>query len=226
MPGRIVYADVPHEPPPFERATRPLCWLGNATVFGLIAAAARTSRITWAPSPEVPASARTSGPIVYLTWHRFNFASTPALALLPDEARPSLVMHDGLASRALTHDASRWFGFETFVFRRRSPVSPRTQIADYVRTAGRSIVVLPDSGGPYGRVKPGMMQVAAECGAWMQPFVVRARGAVVIGRATRHVVPLPRATLELCWGDPLPPGATVQQCQHAMDALGASPPTQ
>jgi hypothetical protein len=218
--GRLVYADVPHRAPPFERATRPLCWIGNATVFGLVAAAARTARVAWEPSPEVPAASRTRGPIVYLTWHRFNFASTPALALLPEATRPSLVMHDGLASRALTHDASRWFGFETFVFRRRSPVSPRAQIAEYVRATGRSVVVLPDSGGPYGRVKPGMMQVAAECGAWMQPFVVRARGAAVVGRAVRHVVPLPRAELVVRWGEPLPPGATAEQCQRCLDALG------
>lgn len=222
MPGRIVYADVPHSAPRLQRAARPLCWLGNAAVFGVVGAAARTSRITWEPSREVPAATRTGGPLVFLTWHRFNFASTPALSLLPEASRPTLVMHDGLASRALTHDASRWFGFETFVFRRRSPVSPRAQIAAYVRASGRSVVVLPDSGGPYGRVKPGMMEVAAQCGAWMQPFVVRARGAMVVGRAARHVVPLPGARLVMRWGEPLPPGATAEQCQQAMDALSAT----
>src|SRR5689334_16950717 len=107
-------------------------------------------RLSWSPSPAVPARARTEGPIAYVAWHRYNFASTHALAQLPGPLRPTLVMHDGLASRALTHEASAWFGFETFVFRRRSPVPPRAQIVDYVRASGRSIAILPDAGGPYG----------------------------------------------------------------------------
>lgn len=166
MAGRIVYADVPFEASRFERAARPLCWLGNALVAGVTGPAALTSRVRWLPTPEVPALSRTNGPVVYVTWHRYNLAITPALKRLPAASRPSLVMHDGLASRALTHEASAWFGFETFVFHRRSPVSPRRQIADYVRSTGRHLAVLPDAGGPYGRVKPGLLQVAADCGAW------------------------------------------------------------
>ena len=220
MAGRIVYADVPFEASRFERAARPLCWLGNALVAGVTGPAALTSRVRWLPTPEVPALSRTNGPVVYVTWHRYNLAITPALKRLPAASRPSLVMHDGLASRALTHEASAWFGFETFVFHRRSPVSPRRQIADYVRSTGRHLAVLPDAGGPYGRVKPGLLQVAADCGAWIQPLVPRVRGAVRVGRTQRHVIPLPGCSIELQWGEPLPPGATPEQCQRGLDALG------
>ncbi len=218
MAGRIVYADVPHVAPAWDRGARPLCLLGNAAVYAAIGAAARTARIAWHPSREAPVLARTRGPVVYVTWHRFNYASTPALRELPEPERPTLVMHDGLASRALTHDASRWFGFETFVYRRRSSVSPREQIARYVRSTGRPILVLPDAGGPYGRVKTGILRVAADCEAWVQSFVVRASRALVVGRVLRHVVPLPRSSIEIRWTEPLPPGAGVEPCQGALDA--------
>jgi hypothetical protein len=222
MTGRIVHADVPHRAQPLERALLPVWLLGNAAVYAAIAGPARSMRLAWCPSPAVPASARTEGPIAYVAWHRYNFASTHALAQLPDRLRPTLVMHDGLTSRALTHEASAWFGFETFVFRRRSPVPPRAQIVDYVRASGRSIAILPDAGGPYGRVKPGMMQVAAEAGAWVQPFVVHVDRALVLGRRLRHVVPLPRAHVELRWGEPLPPDAGAAACQAALEALDAA----
>jgi hypothetical protein len=219
MGGRIVYADVPFEPPRFERATRPLCWLGNVLVAGVTGPATLLSRVRWHPSAEVPALSRTSGPVVYVAWHRYNLAVTPALKRLPPASRPTLLMHDGLASRGLTHQASAWLGFETFVFHRRSPVSPRTQIADYVRSTGRHLAVLPDAGGPYGRVKPGLLQVAADTGAWLQPLVPRVRGALQLGKRLRHVVPMPGCRIEVTWGEPLAPGATPEQCQRALDAL-------
>jgi len=211
---------VPHEPPRWSRATRPLALLGNAMVLAAAGPPAWTARVTWTPSREPPAASKAPGPVVYVAWHRYNLALTPPLARLPPGLRPTLVMHDGLASRGLTHEASAWLGFETFVFRRRSPVSPRDQIAAYVRSSGRSIVVLPDAGGPYGRVKPGVLRVAADCGAWVQPFVPRVRGAVVVGRTLRHVVPLPACSIEVVWGDPLAPGATAEACQRGLDALG------
>jgi hypothetical protein len=223
MSGSIVYAEVPHRPYGWPLATWPLCFAGNAAIFALVGAAVATARVRWEPSADVPALAHTSGPVVFLSWHRTNYASTPALRRLPEGVRPTLVMHDGLASRALTHQSSAWLGFETFVYRRRSPVSPREQIATYVRESGCSVVVLPDAGGPYGRVKPGMLRVAAQCGAWLQPFGVRVRGAVVVGGPLRHVVPLPGASIRLRWGEPLAPGTTVEQCQAAMDALDDAP---
>jgi lysophospholipid acyltransferase (LPLAT)-like uncharacterized protein len=130
-------------------------------------------------------------------------------------------MHDGVASRALTHEASAWLGFETFVFRRRSEVAPRAQLVDYVRQSGRSIVNLPDSGGPYGVMKPGILEVARACDALIVPFVVDARPALSLGRTLRHVVPLPFARVTLRRTAPLA-GATVDDCQRALDALVAT----
>ncbi|HEY8088416.1 MAG TPA: hypothetical protein VIF09_11240 [Polyangiaceae bacterium] len=218
MAGRIVYADVP-EPRATSLATRFFSLLGNGAVSAILAPATRTATVTWSPEVRAPVHARTAGPVVYVTWHRYNLASTPALLRLPPAERPTLIMHDGLASRALTHDAGAWFGFEIFVFRRRSRVSPRDQIAAYVRASGRSVMVLPDAGGPYGRVKPGSLHVAAACDAWIQPLVPRVRRRLVIGRTLRHVVPLPGCTVDVVWGDALAPGTSPEECQWALDAL-------
>ena len=220
--GRLVHADVPHARS-YPRALEPLCLASNAAVFALNAPAALSARIRFAePLGPLEALARRR-PLVWLTWHRFNFAATPAMRALPPALRPTLVMHDGLASRALTHEASVWLGFHTFVFRRRSPVSPRTQLVDYVRATGRPLLNLPDSGGPYGRMKPGILEVAAACDALLVPFVVDVRPSLSLGRRLRHVIPLPFATITLRRAAPLDaPSATVADCEQALASLASS----
>ncbi|MGZ3429836.1 MAG: hypothetical protein ACXVCV_24465, partial [Polyangia bacterium] len=107
------------------------------------------------------------------------------------------------------------------VFRRRSDVAPRAQLIDYMRRSGRSIVNLPDSGGPYGIMKPGILEVARACDALVVPFVVDAHPALALGRTLRHVVPLPFARVTLRRTAPLA-DATVDDCQRALDALEAT----
>lgn len=219
--GRLVYADVPHAPAT-SRALEPLFLLSNAWLFVLHAPSLWSARVGFAEPLEPLVAAARTRPLVWLTWHRFNLAATAALRALPPAIRPTLVMHDGAASRALTHEASAWLGFETFVFRRRSPVPPRTQLTDYVRRSGRSIVNLPDSGGPYGAMKPGILEVVRACDALVVPFVVDVRPSLTLGRRLRHVVPLPFARVTLRRGAPLDASAGVDDCQRALDALAAT----
>ena len=217
--GRLVHAEVEHAAAT-PRALEPLFVLSNASLFALHAPALWSARVAFAQPIAPLADAARTRPLVWLAWHRYNFAATAALRALPAALRPTLVMHDGLASRALTHEASAWLGFETFVFRRRSPVSPRAQLVDYMRATGRSIVNLPDSGGPYGVMKPGILEVARACDAWVVPFAVAARPSLTLGRTLRHVVPLPFARVVLARGEPIAAAdATVEDCQRALDAL-------
>ncbi len=215
--GRLVYADVPYAPST-PRALGPLFVLCNASLFALHAPAMWSARVVFADPLAPLIEAARARPLVWLTWHRFNFAATAALRALPEAIRPTLVMHDGVASRALTHEASAWLGFETFVFRRRSSVPPRAQLVQYMRTTGRSIVNLPDSGGPYGVMKPGILEVARACDALVVPFAVEARPSLALGRTLRHVVPLPFARVTLRRAAPLA-AATVDDCQRAIDGL-------
>lgn len=218
MRGRLVYADVPHTPDP-TRWLDPLLVGSNATLFALNLAITPTARVVFR-EPFVPADgAGAKRPLVYVTWHRLNYACTPVFLSLPPEQRPTLIMHDGIASRALSHRSSVWMGFESFVFHRRSSVPPREQIARYVRATGRPILNLPDSGGPYGVMKPGILEVARACDARIVPFQVTATRALAVGRTMKHVVPLPWCRLEVRRREPLEPDATVDDCQRALDAL-------
>jgi lysophospholipid acyltransferase (LPLAT)-like uncharacterized protein len=195
------------------RALDALLAPSNAAVFAVNYVAARTARVRFTrPAEQLPLCA------VYFAWHRYNYAVTPALVRLPPALRPTLVMHDGLASRALTHASSEWLGFERFAFARRSGASPTQQIADYVRRTGRSIFLLPDSGGPYGVVKPGIARIARACDVPAVPVRVRCDRKIVVGRTLRHVLPLPTATIEVDFGDPIAPGdVTVEACQRALE---------
>lgn len=217
--GRLIHADVPHTPPAYAPWLEPLGKGTNFALYLLLRGAMVRSRIRWQRLPERPDGHR---PLLYLAWHRYNLALALALRTLPPESRPTLVMHDGWASRALTHELAVWMGFDVFVFHRRSPVSPRQQIADHVRERNVSLLILPDAGGPYGQVKPGSLHVAKTLGARVQPLAVRARGAAVLGRDLRHLVPLPGCELEATCGEPLEPHeATPEVSQHALEALDA-----
>jgi hypothetical protein len=217
--GRLVFADVPHRADPTAWVD-PLLVGSNAALYLLNLAVGTSSTVRFR-EPFVSPETETRGrPVIYLAWHRLNYAMVPALLTLPPAERPTLLMHDGVASRAFSHRSCVWMGFEAFAFRRRSPVSPREQIAQYVRSTGRSILNLPDSGGPYGVVKPGILEVARACNAWLAPFQVTVEPALHVGKTLRHVIPLPFSRVEVRRG-PLLDGATatVDECQRAMDAL-------
>jgi lysophospholipid acyltransferase (LPLAT)-like uncharacterized protein len=81
-------------------------------------------------------------------------------------------------------------------------------------------VNLPDSGGPYGVMKPGILEVARACDALVVPFAVAAQPSLTLGRTLRHVVPLPFARVTLRCAAPIAAAdATVEDCQRAIDAL-------
>jgi hypothetical protein len=191
----------------------------NAALYAVHLAVTPTSRVVF-QEPFVPEDSKSDGrPLIYITWHRLNYVSMPVFLSLPAEDRPTIVMHDGVASRAFSHRSTVWMGFEAFAFRMQSRVSPRQQIIDYVCSTGRPILNLPDSGGPYGRMKPGILEVAKACDARLIPFVVTASPAVTLGRKLQHVIPLPKCTFNVRRAPPLPSTATVEECQQALDGL-------
>lgn len=196
---------------------RPLCLAGNAAVILANAGALATSRTTW----RTPLPPR-AGPRVIYTWHRFNFLAALALRSLPEAERPALLMHDGLASRALTHESSTWLGYEVFVFARRSKTPVREQIAQYLRHSNRDLLMLPDAGGPYGKMKPGIIEIARSVSASLVPLALHATRAVEVGATLRHVVPLPFCEFVLSAGAELRGDALdVERCQAALEACFA-----
>jgi len=119
----------------------------------------------------------------------------------------------------LTQGSSMQCSSIAFVFRRNSNASPREQIAAYIRSTGRPILNLPDSGGPYGVVKPGILEVARACDARLVPFQVTAKPALSVGKKLQHVIPLPYCRIDVRRGVPLSGHSSVDDCQRALDAL-------
>ena len=203
------------------RASRDRPWLdpvlvgSNAALAGLYVAFARTVRIVFRDE-LVP---KTDKPIIYITWHRMNYAATPVFRTVPERDRPTFIAHNGVASRAFSHQAPVWLGFDVFAFRLGRARSPRDQIIEYIQTTRRPILNLPDSGGPYGKMKPGILEVARACDAVIVPFVVVAEGAARIGKKMKHVLPMPFARLEARRGALLDAHATAADCQRELDAL-------
>lgn len=213
--GRLVHPEGPPRPDP-ARWLEPLLFGSNAALFAAHLAVTPTARLVFR-EPFV-LEAELDRPRIYITWHRFNYVATPVLLSLPSDQRPTLIAHDGVASR-FSHRSTAWMGFEVLVFRRRSSTPPRQQIIDYVRATRRSIVNLPDSGGPYGVMKPGILEVARACDARIIPFQTTADRAVSVGRELEHVIPLPRCRIEVRRGAALDGTVTVDDCQRALDAL-------
>lgn len=203
----------------------PLWLLSNGAVYLASTAAQRFVHIV--PGDEAAlaaAQAQAGGPMLYIAWHRYNYVLAQLMMRWPERSRPTLIMHDGLASRALTHESSVWLGFTTFVFTRRGRRPPRQQIIDYIRRSGASILILPDAGGPYGVVKPGIVELAAACGAPVLPLGVHCQGTLRLGRTLRHELPRPGCRLALRAGPLIPAAAvTKERCQAALDDLELRP---
>lgn len=193
----------------------PLLLGSNAALYAFFRSIEPTLRVSF----REPFVERTTRPVIYLTWHRSNYVATAMFRDIAREDRPTLIAHDGIASRAFSHRAPAWLGFEVFAFRRRGAGSPREQITDYVRRTRRPILNLPDSGGPYGKMKPGILEVARACDAVVVPFRVSASRSVTIGTTLQHVLPMPGARITARRGAALDGHATVDECQRALDAL-------
>lgn len=224
MSGRLVFPDIPHERPAYSPWLDPLCKVTNGVVYGLTRALGSWTRFDWHPplATRLEDERCRTRPVLMIAWHRFNYVLAAALLKVPAELRPSLLMHDGLASRALTHESSVWAGFEVFAYRRRAATPPRAQIVEYLRTSQRSLLMLPDAGGPYGKVKPGVVEIARATEALVLPLSVRLDRAWRLGSSLNHVVPRPGAQARILVGDLLE-GATVrvEDCQEALERLEA-----
>jgi len=198
-----------------QRLTRPAFWLTNALFLSALSPVFLTARVRWRERP----SFSDDRPALWFCWHRYGWVAYFVFGALPEGLRPTAVAHDGLLSR-LNHIAGAWLGYPTLIFSRRAEAAPRHQIIDFVRREGGHLMLLPDSGGPYGVVKPGIVEIARELDARLQPFAIRTRGAIRVGRVQRHVCALPFAALDVVCGPPIDGRtATVAVCQRALENL-------
>ena len=199
-----------------------LCRITNRAFVAFLAPLTRRARVAWTIEPACRDAILGAGkPILYFGWHRWAWIGSMALSKLEVLPRPTVIGHTGARSRA-THFWIGWLGLDGMVFRKSLPWSPRDQIAEFVRRTGRDIFLLPDSGGPYGSLKPGFLGIAKAAGALLAPMAFRAQRAAIFGSRMQHVVP--------GWGDhitgsvgaPFSPDTTPERCEAALADLERS----
>jgi lysophospholipid acyltransferase (LPLAT)-like uncharacterized protein len=118
----------------------------------------------------------------------------------------------------MLQQATARFGFRLWIYRRKSPIPPRQQIIDMVQARGCNIGLFADAGGPYGRVKPGLPEIARATGAWLVPLIVHGRPIVKLRRPRSYFFPLPFCSLLAYHGDPINgKESSVTRCQEALD---------
>jgi len=220
MRARIRYSSAPHRETLFERVLHPIVILCNLGVAAWFFPSWQTARVQWVPGLDSlwRTVENRSTPIIYYTWHAYELLAACAFRDVRRDLWPTAIGHDGLASRVLQH-AMVWFGFSLWVYRRRSPWQPKQQLIDLLRREPQSILALfPDSGGPDGEVRPGLVEVARETGALLVPIAVRACPVLIVGSSRRYGLPLPFCTVTAFHGDPVDGrGATSQAIQKALE---------
>ncbi len=222
--GRISFAAVPFDEPPWYKALlAPLVVLSNALLVLWIYPCWRTTSIRWSPALDGLKALMqdTNRSLIFYSWHKYEPLVVCALRDFPPELQPTGIGHDGVLSRMLQR-AIVWFGFRVWVYRRKSPVRPRQQIAEMIKERRCNVGLFADAGGPYGKVKPGLAEIARATEAWLVPVVVRGHPTLRFRWPRRYAFPLPFCKLAAYHGEPIDGSdATVERCQQALEATEA-----
>jgi len=219
--GRISFASVPTETPWHQPLYQPLLFLSNAALAAWIYPCWKTVRTGWKPPLDglVRLVQSTGRPLIFYSWHAYEPIALCAFRDVPPEMMPTGIGHDGVLSRMLQQTTAQ-FGFRLWVYRRKSPIPPKQQIIEMVQARGCNIGLFADAGGPYGRVKPGLPEIARATGAWLVPLVVRGKPVIEFRRPWHYVFPLPFSTLSAVHGDPIDGcEATLARCQEGLDDI-------
>ncbi len=220
MPARILYSSAPYRDHWLAVLLRPLLIIPNLAAAALLYPSRRTARITWSPDIDslFELLRNRTRPVIFYSWHAYELLFVSTFFGFPDDLTPCGIAHDGWVSRALQR-AVAWFGVPVWVYRRNSPVPPRQQIIDFVLASSehRILGLITDAGGPYGKAKGGLLEVARATNALLVPIAARSRPVLFFRRPRRYAWPLPFARLEAYYGEPIDGStATLEQCERAM----------
>lgn len=219
--GRVSHADVPFMAPWYRPLLQPVFLLTNTLAVLWIYRCWRTSNIRWVPAPEALMQlVRSAGrPLIYYSWHAYSALGVYSFLNAPRDLMPLLVGHDRFKSQVVQR-CMAWFGWHVWFYRRHSPVRRREQIIKLVRTTGCHVALMADAGGPYGRVKSRLVEVAQATNSLLVPFVLTGRRILKLKRPRRSYAPFPFCSLTLHYGEPLDARiAALEHYQHALDAL-------
>ncbi|PYQ17152.1 MAG: hypothetical protein DMF80_01580 [Acidobacteria bacterium] len=219
--GRVVHLYPEHPRAVDTIVLDPLLFLTNCAFAACMLPYLSTAAVRWhrPPGRLFERAAAEGRPLIYYTWHAYTWLSVAAFRHFPAWAVPAILAHDGWRSRA-NQRAYAWFGFPVWVYGRHSPTRPKTQIADALSSRGGHLALAADSGGPYGRVKAGLLDIAQASGALLVPLAFRGRRIIRLRRPVTHYVPMPFCSLVVHDGDPLDARqVSLMHCQEALDRL-------
>ena len=221
-PGRVSFSVAPFKRPWHAVLLHPIAIATNLLMTVWLYPCWRTARIRWSPPyDELLDQAREKHrrPIIFYSWHEYEPLVFLAFRDVPNPLKPTAIGHDGLLSRMLQRTGAR-LGFHVWIYRRRSPVSPKEQIIDLIQTRKCNIGLIPDAGGPYRKIKPGIVDIARATNALVVPVITLGRPALTVPWPKRYHLPLPFFSLVVYSGTPLDGSTTtVPECQHALEAL-------
>jgi lysophospholipid acyltransferase (LPLAT)-like uncharacterized protein len=221
MIRRISHAPVPYEAPWYGFLLHPFVLLSNVVFAAWIFPSLRTARIRWSPPIEelLPLTESPRRPIIYYSWHAYEPLALIAFRDAPEPLKPTGIGHDGIRSRVLQRSTT-WLGLRVWVYRRRSSVRPTQQIIDFLRSERCPVGLFTDAGGPYGKVKPSLTEIAQAAEAWLVPIVVDGRGLLRLRKPWQKGLPLPFCSLVGHYGQPFDGvDASVEECERRLREL-------
>ena len=222
MPRSIRFSEAPYRRNPLDVLLEPVVYAANLAFACCLYPAWRTARIRWEPDATqlMRLFKERSRPIMCFAWHAYELNSVCAFRDFPRDVVPVAIGHDGPQSRALQQTVA-WFDFPIWAYRRRSPVPPKTQIINLLKTERPIIGVFVDSGGPDGQIRQGFLDVARAAEALLVPLAWHARPALVLRLPRRrYCFPAPFSRIRACFGQPIDGiTATPDACRDALQAL-------
>lgn len=216
----LSHAEVPHRRPWHKPIFEPVVLASNLVLWSWVWPAWKTATTAWDPPlAELERLQHQGRPLIFFTWHAYEAVGVFAFRDLPPSIRPIAIGHDGTKSRMLQR-GFHWLGVDIWVYRRRSPVTPKQQIINLLRAQAPHIALAADAGGPYGRVRPSLTELAQAGDAFLMPFVVTGERIVRLRWPRRYLLPLPYCRLQFHFAPPLDGRhASPDDCQAALDGL-------
>jgi lysophospholipid acyltransferase (LPLAT)-like uncharacterized protein len=159
------------------------------------------------------------GPVILYTWHQNTFL-TLLLAMQVASCRRSIgLTNDRLASLLVTLPAT-FFGYRMFVFTLRNKENRVHQVSECFKH-GNPMLMMADGGGPFFKLKPGLLKTAAASQAQLVPVAFRLTRGVELGKTRRHRWPAPFSTVDCLVGAPVDysGGDGLLNCQRGLEEL-------
>lgn len=223
MRRSLRFSTAPHTRRRLSWLLEPVILCSNLCVAAWIFPAWHTVRVHWHPTLTrfLQLIEQRSRPTILFGRHAYELLAFCAFRGFPPELKPTAIGHDGFTSRAF-QQFSTWYGLPIWVYRRRSSVRPKMQLINLLAEGRGLFALFPDAGGPDGRLRQGLIDVARETRAALLPIAAHVRPAFRVPSRRKYWLPVPFSRINVFYGEPLDGGqCSVQSCQAALDALEA-----